>query len=187
MIDNVDSLSCTRENVRLLQQAMLGEMMRRKEILARYYSENSLDENTDDTFAKGYAALRENTTPLVIIIESVADFCAVSNPLIKMGFRDLFEKLSKRNMYVIGCFEPDIPKEHSTNTIFTTFSRESIMMFGGQLGKQSLYNATDALKAIKDIPFNVAVMQYRNSTHTILMPCGKIEEKIVEEDMESIF
>ncbi len=176
---NTDCLPYSADNVRLLQNAMLGIMSQRRELLEKQGD----DEAREDPFR----FLMKHTPPILILIESVADLCAAMNVFSMMGMRDLLLKAAQRNVYIIGCFDPGIPKEVSQNTIFSTFAQNEIILFGGNLDKQSLYVVPQMLGTVKQLPYNVALMQYRGKSHSLLMPCGEVNNEAVDEELMDIF
>ena len=104
-----------------------------------------------------------------------------------MGMRDLLQKAPQRNVYIMGCFDPGIPEEISSNTIFSTFAQQDIILFGGNLDKQNLYVVPQMLESVKQLPYNVALMQYRGKSHSLLMPCGEVKNESLPEDLQDIF
>lgn len=186
-IKNSDYLSCTAENLKMLRKALMNTMAEHRRFLEQYCSSQNLNFNDKDSFAKAFHALYENTTPIFLFIESVADFCLALDIVELQNFEALFNKAEQRNVYVIGCFDPDIPRTESSNILFSIFSKNNALLFGGQFDKQTICNLPDTLTTPQMIPYNIALMQYRNAMYPLLMPCGEIEEKEIDEDMQSIF
>jgi S-DNA-T family DNA segregation ATPase FtsK/SpoIIIE len=180
---NTDCLPYSQDNVRLLHNAMLGIMSQRRELLEKHQAMPDEDEARADPFQ----FLMKHTPPILVLIESVADFCAAMNIFSMMGMRDLLQKAPQRNVYIMGCFDPGIPEEISSNTIFSTFAQQDIILFGGNLDKQNLYVVPQMLESVKQLPYNVALMQYRGKSHSLLMPCGEVKNESLPEDLQDIF
>lgn len=186
-VKNSDSISCTEENLRLLQQALLNQMSAQREFLESYYKENKLKAGPN-SFAKAFNALYENTTPILLLIENVAEFCSSLSVIALMAYEELFSKIGQRNVYVVGCFEADDLGENLNNSLVALFSRGNLLLLGGKLDKQGLHSLPVELLSLNKAPYNVGIMRYRENDYPILMPCGEIvEEKETEADMESIF
>lgn len=184
---NADILPCTIDNLRLLQKGLTAIMAQQRSCLEACYSDGNIDPNQDDAYAQIFQTFHDQTTPIFLVIESVADFCMTLNSLLIMGFRELFLRIAQRNIYIIGCFEPELPPESTKNSLFPVFSRHDILLFGGQFGKQTLCHVSDEVKKILRVPFNSGIMKYRDQYYPLLMPCGEIVEKEEDADMQNIF
>ena len=103
-----------------------------------------------------------------------------------MSYCNLFGHMQKYNVYVVGCFEPDIPEDQCNNNLFMMFSDADILLFGGNFSKQSLFTISNGeLPAV--LPINSALMRYRKSAYALTMPCGNINKPTEDEDLLSIF
>lgn len=156
-----DYLNSETEDLRLLQQALLATMQQRKQ---------------QDSFE-----------PILLLIESVADFCDGLSSVAVLSYCTLFEKLHRYGIHVMGCFEPGISDKDSNNALFSFFAQKDLILFGGQYDKQSLYSFSNVVGADKTQQFNLALMVYRQQLHSLIMPCGKIEQEESDTDLDSIF
>lgn len=186
-LKNADCLPFSTENVNLLQNALLGVMSQRKEFLQNYFAEHNMNDAEEDSFVRAFPALYGSSTPILVLIESVADVCSALNAFSMIGFRDLLLRAAKRNIYIVGCFDPDAPRELSNNSLFSLFSQKEVLLFGGNLGNQTLCVVPDSLKAIKHLPYNVALMQYHAQSYSLLMPCGEVENAEIDEELRNVF
>lgn len=186
-LKNADILSCSQENARLLQSAILAKMAEQKQVLQSYCRETEFTGDDEDAFIRAFHVLHEKTTPILLLIESVADLCSVLNVFSVIGFRDILRQMTIRNFYVVGCFEPDEDKNVAGNVLYTAFSQGDLLLFGGKFGAQKLCPVPQALDFTEELPYNVGLMRYRNRLHPILMPCGEVNKKEIDEDLRDIF
>ena len=187
MLERADYLSNTAEDISTLQKALLVTMTQRKEILENYWEKMGIDPERKDAVTLAFPELLEQTTPVMVIIESMAEFISVLNPILTFSLKTLFEKAAQRNIYIVACFEPDIPSEAEKNMLFSVLQDQNVLFFGGQLDKQKLCNISSDAAASRGIAYNAAVMQYNKRFYPLVMPCGAIETQEKDEDFESIF
>lgn len=173
-IENADFISSTKDDLLLLQKALIGEKKRRKNIL-------------ESVLPDGNSVVDVFQHPLVIYIESFADFHSAMSPLGVMSYVELFKNISKFGICVIACFEPDIAQKASENILFSKFEDNDVLFFGGNYAKQKLFAFSSNLQGSTVVPYNQVVMKYRGELHQFLMPCGKVEVEEIDEDLESIF
>ena len=182
---DADELVCSQENIRILQTALLSVMTNQRDVLEKYYSENNLIENID-SFAKAYGTLNELTKPIMLFIDSISEFCENTSDFLLMGFSNLFSKAKFRNVYIIGCMEPNDDENNLNNELVSVFAKGESLLFGGNFDKQKVYSLPEGVRYMKQIPYNTAVFQYRKKWFDLLMPCGNIEEEFVDEDIMDI-
>ena len=185
-LPGADILPFSKENIDLLQQALIGVMSQRRAFLDSYYAAEHLDAAEESSFHKAFPALYEAHKPVLLFIESVADVCAALTPFRTMGLRDLFRTAARRNIYIVGGFGQDIPASATNNSLFALFSQKELLLFGGAMDKQSLCVVPEALKTAKDVAFNVGIMQYRGQLRS-LMICGEIATAPPDEELVDIF
>ncbi len=185
-LSDADYMDCSVENMRTLQQALLGMMSHRKDVLEQYFEEHKIpqEQRNDSVFTA--SVLREQTRPILLLLENIGDFCASLNAFSTMNYCELFKRAQKYNIYVVACLEPDIPEKQTQNDLFIDFSNNNMLFFGGNLDKQALYHFSSEIMAAT-IPFNTALMIYRKSVYALTMPCGNMEKPKEDEDMMSIF
>lgn len=187
LLDRADFLTCTTENQRLLQKALLNIMNQRKEFLDKYCCEHSLQAAEDEMHLAGFASMLEQTTPIMLLIESVADFCNALSPLAAMSYHKLIDKLAKRNIYLIACMEPDEHLRFKENLFSAAIKKNSVLLLGGQFHRQTLCNVPSSPATDRLMPYNLGIMQYRNQYHPLVMPCGALEVQEEDADLKSIF
>ena len=124
----------------------------------------------------------------MLVVESFADFCVSVDSISALVFDKCFSVAQRRNVYVIGCFEPEDYKRITSRSLYYGFNPEAnIMLFGGQFEKQDICILPDAGNIKKVLPYNTGLMNYQGFFHPILMPCGELHSEEVDEDEQSIF
>lgn len=171
-IQNAEIIDSTKENLRFLQNGLISAKNLRKAAL----------EGTHPEINNGIVK-----NPIVVFIESYADFCAGLSDLATFSYHNIFKYLSKYGIYVITCFEPDVPETASKSVLFSQFSDNDVLFFGGRYDKQALFQFSSNAQNSRTLPCNQAIMKYRKQIHQFLMPCGEMEKSEIDEDLESIF
>lgn len=172
LIKNAEIIDSTKENLRFLQNGLISAKNLRKAAL----------EGTHPEINNGIVK-----NPIVVFIESYADFCVGLSDLATFSFQNIFKTLSKYGIYVITCFEPDVPETASKSVLFSQFSDNDVLFFGGRYDKQALFQFSSNAHNSGTLPCNHAIMKYRKQIHQFLMPCGELENTEIDEDLESIF
>lgn len=183
----MELLPCSTGNMRLLQRALTATIREREAEFWAYCSDHNIPVSEEGKEEQMFSVLHRITTPNLLLIESVSEFCSALNPVSSLSYETLFKKLRRSNTFVVGCFEPNIPEEVSNNLVFSLFQKHDLLLFGGNFDKQALYPWTPGTSAGSNLAFNAALMQYRRQMHALTMPCGKLEQSQVDADLESIF
>lgn len=187
LLENADILECTTDNQRLLQRALLATIDQRKTFLKNFCRENNLQVTEDEMHQIAFTPMLEQTTPIMLVIESVADFCSILSPVAAMSYQALIAVLSKYNIYLVVCMEPDEHLRFQEDLFSAAIKKNSVLLMGGQLQKQVICNVPSSPATDKLMPYNLGIMQYRNQYHPLVMPCGILEEKKDDVDLKSIF
>lgn len=142
----------------------------------------------EELYRKVFGFLRESTAPIMLLVECFADFCVSVDSISALVFDKCFCVAQRRNIYVIGCFEPEDHKRITSRSLYYGFNPEAnIILFGGQFEKQDICILPDVGNLKKVLPFNSGLMNYQGLFYPILMPCGELHSEEVDEDEQSIF
>ncbi len=187
---NIDALhnsffwETEKQNLRSLQQAISGSISQRKKLI----KEHRLSEVTPNAAGiYGYPEVIKIMPPIFLLIESVADFCSQLSDIAVLSYCTYFKNMHRYGIHSVVCFCPDTPEEIQRNEISSIFAQNEVLLFGGQLGKQSLHNISGIANTEDKLPYNMGLMTYRNKLYSLNMPCGKVEQTALDADMESIF
>lgn len=175
--------------MQIVWKQLSEEMGKRRKILEDYCIEQGIDEEQNEYEDLAFDFLYENTSPLLLFIESFYDFSSILDDISSLVFDKLFQTAQKRNIYILACFETEEKKEIKNKTLYYGFNPdELIMLFGGNFDKQSICQINlPNINNAGTLQFNVALMQYKKDIYPMLMPCGEIKTEDINEDKESIF
>jgi len=179
----VQLVGCDAESLTELWQVVGNESTGRKAQIQAYLKEKNLDEKAAD---KAFSFLRSKTTAVLIWIENFADFAATLDMTAQMVFEKIFETIRYRNIYVVGCFEPNRSSAPMPSLYNTYPTVGSAMLFGGNYDGQKFVDLS-SYKAGKDARFNSCIMRYKGTLYPLLMPCGEIAAEETDPDDELIF
>lgn len=187
LLGQSDVLECTVDNQRLLQKALMATMNQRWDFLEDYCRKQGLQVADEEKHLAGFAAMLEQTKPILLVIESVADFCSALSPVAAMSYQSIVEKLAKRNIYLVACMGPDEHLRFKEDLFSASLKKHHALLLGGQFQNQVLCAVPSSPNTDKLMPYNVGIMRYRDQYHPVVMPCGLLEVKKEDEDLKSIF
>lgn len=185
-------LPLNNENVNLLRQALTAELTKRAEYIETYCAEHQIMLKDEKMPSVLMDALLKDTKPVLVLIESFGDFCMELNAMpaaTLLSYVNILRKIQQRNVYVVAGFEPQLPKEATSNLLFGEFNSDSDqLLMGGRLSMLNTCEASITSAAGGEMwPYNTGIMRYRGSFYPILMPCGPLEDTVMDEDLEHIF
>ena len=185
---NLDIMDLSEQNITLLWQSLSDEIDHRTKLHKEVCEEKHLDFRNPVNDKASHTRLMQETVPLIILFESYPAFCAKADLLSRVVFGNFFNIAARNNLYFICCFEPDDCVEQKSNPLLIGFNEEGpCMLFGGKYGHQTICQIPESVDGETEHPFNLCLMRYRGILNPILMPCGEIEEEIIDEDDKSIF
>lgn len=188
---NTTLLDCDIESLREFSKTIYDEIKARNVFRDEYCEEHSIPK-TDKTRAKqAEKYIRSNTRPLMVIFESFGDVCHTDkddNLVLELG--TYFSKLKSYNIYFTACFYPDDESSLTIDSLMKCFNKEeNYLLFGGQYGKQNIFDLPMEYRRIEQINpnYNRYLFKYRGQWYAMHMPCGQIENNVGnEEDMSII-
>ena len=171
-----------------LQTDLVNLIMERLD-LAKVFNKEGVSRNSQENVADlFYHYMREKTVPVVILFENFSDFCKTLDATTEFVLAKYFSFTRKLNIYLVGLFEPDDDKKAPKSMLYSCFNKERTMLFlGGQTDKQAFCELPERFQLNQIAQFNAGVMHYRKGFYSILMPCGQIEQAVVDPDSLSIF
>lgn len=175
------------ESLDSVWQDLTDDLISRRILHDQYCKERNqigYDENSDKSFQYMY----ENTEPIVIFFEGFDEASKAISEESVQAYEMLYEFGRYWNIYIFGCFYPN-EKAYKVKTLFQKFNPENLtLLFSGNYAAQKLVNVPKELHTIEEdtVP-NLALMVYRKKIQTMLMPCGELPAKEVDEDDLPIF
>jgi hypothetical protein len=172
-----------------LWKFLFTEVTKRRVYLQEYCLEHGLEEKNADIRKYTYTHMAQNTTPMLVLIESLVDFASKLDPASALVFEKLFRVCRKCNIYFIAGLEPDDEQKDEETLILGSFTSEGCVLFsGGQLDRQTIYSFDEKeIKNSRGYAYNCCHMRYGDKVYPLLMPCGAMEEQEADEDDVSIF
>lgn len=180
--------SLEKESLTAFRSLLTTQIAERNNVVQEFCSQNGFLGEPKEIYMKTFEHLRKNTTPVLLIVENFADFCGSVDPISAMVYDKAFSLAQRRNIYVIGCFEPNDYERVESRMLYYGFNPEAhILMLGGNFDKQKIcaFSKTEGLNKI--LPYNSGLMSYHNGFYPILMPCGELSFDEEDEDEQSIF
>lgn len=188
---NTTLLDCDIESLREFSKTIYDEIKARNVFRDEYCEEHSIPK-TDKTRAKqAEKYIRSNTRPLMVIFESFGDVCHTDkDDNLVLELSTYFSKLKSYNIYFTACFYPDDESSLTIDSLMKCFNKEeNYLLFGGQYGKQNIFDLPMEYRRIEQINpnYNRYLFKYRGQWYAMHMPCGQIENNVGnEEDMSII-
>ena len=175
----------------LFWKELAGIIQERKQLVDSYCLDHGLDNINKDVYNEYYSALFNKSTPVLILVENYDDFCNHVSTVGSLVFDKLFSVAQKFNVYVIGFFHPLENKEALKNPLLSAgFNPDNnTILLGGHFDKQRICQS-DALSQANlsaQLPYNLGVMQYKGGFYPLLVPCGEVETRTIDEDDQDIF
>ena len=89
-----------------LWQQLTAEMSARRALLEEFCREKDLPPERIDALEDTFAFLQEHTTPVLLFLESAADFCQAADTISRLVFDKVIRGASVRSVYIMACYEP---------------------------------------------------------------------------------
>lgn len=186
---NVTTLSCTTEDSDRFVECMIEEVNYRKEYRNRFCEANGLSTEGKDTMKLCGGYICNNTYPLMVIFEDIADFCKNASDACHQVMRQIMNNGIGYNYYFIACYYPESDSEVDDDSIHISFNPDRfVLLYGGQFDKQDLvslpYSYRDINKPSRQ--YNNCLMQYHGGLYPVLTPCGNLNKRTGDPDDEEI-
>lgn len=178
-------VDCTREGTEQVLGRLIYEIQRRKPYRNDYCRSNGISESDTDALYLASDYIRKNTRGLLVIFESLLDFCEAI-PAEKVPFyHEIFAKGKGMNFYFLGCTYPNEAERIQSSSVFKEFNKEKlILLFGGQYDKQRLISLPMEYRSLsaQSEKYNRYLFHYQGKLHAMFMPCGELTAVIDEDD-----
>lgn len=185
----VELIDAEQQQLAQLQNRLMSLINERVAAVNAYCADNGLNVNDKEDMEKALAFIRRSTSPVCLMIESLADFCTQQDMMTMMMMDAIFKTAYRYNVYMITFSVPDDDQRTADNLLYTSLCIDKdAILFGGQFDRQRLcVIPTQSAAVNKVIQYNVGIIKYRSDYHPLLMPCGEIVYDEISEDDMSIF
>ena len=171
-------LQSTKEDSIRLWRILTEEIEDRKKYRNEFCALNNLPTQSSESMKKASVYIREKTRPIMILIESMADFCRNADESCEKMIPAILAGGFGYNFYFTCCTYHDDPDRLMAEMLFKPFLRDNFFLFfGGQFNRQRLdqsllpeYRREAEMR--KD--YTTGVMKYDGKYYPIKMPCGDI-------------
>lgn len=188
--DGVTHLECKSEGILHLAEIIMGEINSRNVLRDTYSIQNHIPLTSKGRSKKAAKYIRANSEPLFVIFESFFDFChEVTDPELEGKFTVFFDRMRGYNIYFAAGFYPDEDTNISSHPLMKCYNKEGLLLlFGGRYDKISIPNIPYEITKFDkiDTQYNRFLLKYRENFHTLLMPCGKLEDEMKDPDEAAI-
>lgn len=186
--ENASLFDLSPSSLEYLRKQLLNCAMERSALLREYCEQNKLDTSAEDLHKTAFPFLRTHTEPIMLLIESAADFCTAVDFVSTLIFDKCFSKAGMYNIYVVSGFEPRSTPFDKNRALYYGFNPDgNVLLLGGRFDMQDICILPEARGLDKVLPYNVGLMHYQSQFYPILVPCGEIAAEEIDEDEQSIF
>lgn len=179
---NAKIMGTNSESLQELYKLIMSELVSRNVFRDEYCEKNNIPKTDKFRVQKAAKYLRQNTKPLLIIFESLADVCRLEKTEEIAGINEafstvFFKRLKGYNIYFIAGFYPS-DNDVSNNSVVESYTgNQMAMLFGGCYDKQFIIKpaSTELYSKNKVIhKYDHFYMKYRDALYGMRMPCGEL-------------
>lgn len=181
-------LECTSDDLKALAEILLTEFFARCVFRDEYSVQQGIPLKNKGRGKKAAKYIRAHSKPILVLIESFADFCAVEETKadgdLQGQFMTLFSKMQGYNFYFAAGFYPT-DASLGSHPFMPLFNQEELVLLsGGRYDKAVIQNIPYELKKIDKIDpvYNHIWMKYQDVFHPLIMPCGPLQEDTLDPD-----
>ena len=182
-------LESTAQGAVDLAQIILSEFKAQIVHRDKYCTQNGISlENKSRAAKKASKYIRTQSVPLLVIIESFADFCKIKEVTedgeLQGQFMFFFSGMHGYNIYFAAGFYPG-EEAIASHPLLPYYNQdEFIFLSGGRYDKTVIRNIPFQIKQVEGVDpvYNHFLMKYQDSFHPLIMPCGKPKEEITDPD-----
>jgi len=178
-------LNSTKEDSIALWRLLAQEIEQRKRFRNDYCARYNLPPQSPESMKKAAPYIRQNTRPLMIIFESIADFCREADESCGKIFPTILAGGFGYNFYFTCCTYHDDSDRVSMDPLFKHFIKGDFFLFmGGRFQNQHLDMMPGEYRKVTEPSkdYTAGLLKYGGSYHPIKMPCGDLQAAAVDPD-----
>lgn len=187
---------CTKESIFKLSERIMQEIQARNVYRDEYSIQQGIPLERKGRSKQAAKYIRSHSVPVLVLIESFADFCNACREEEGGGeseleglFQVYFHQMYGYNIYFAAGFYPEDDSSLTHSCLLKNYNPDNfLLLFGGRYQKALIPNLpyeitkTDAMQP----QYNRFWMKYRENFYPVVMPCGQLEEDVKDEDEASI-
>lgn len=181
-------LESTAEGLTALSNTLRSEHLARIVHRDAYNDQHEIPRPRKDRVKKAAKYIRAHSRPILVVIERFEDFCAVNevsgDTELRGSFEFLFSGFRWYNVYFAAGFYPN-DEAVATHPLMSKYNQdEFILLSGGRYDKAVIRNIPYQLKKIEgaDPAYNQFLVKYQDAFHPLIMPCGEMQEDVIDPD-----
>ena len=183
-----DTRLFSSDQVGALRDYLIKESDERDKAIQNFCREKVIDGDTNAIYNKAYDSLRKIAKPVMLLFESFSDYCQESDLITVMLMTKYLQAAQTKNIYPVAFFEPDDDKGLKTRSLYSGFNPDkNILMLGGCFDRQKMCPLPNTSGLDQRFAYNKGIMFYKESYHPIIMPCGELENEVVDDADKNIF
>lgn len=182
---DVRYFNSTKDDSITLWRTLTDTIEQRKPFRNDYCDRFGLPKQSIESTKKASAYIRQNTRPLLVVFESIADFCREADESCGKIFPAIMSGCFGYNLYFVCCTHHDDSDRLSMETLFKPFLRDGFFLFmGGRMHLQKLDMLPPEYRRETEMrkDFTTGILKYNGGYHAIKMPCGDIQSASLEPD-----
>lgn len=186
---NVTFLETTQEGLDSLRDKFMQELAERNVYRDKFCEENGIPNTAKDRVRKAEKFIRANTTPILILFESLGDVCRLERTDtvqdLEGAFQVFFERTKGYNIYFAAGFYPD-DKDIGVSLFKKSYNKQEFSLaFGGRYDKQCVIDSLPMDFRMIDKPnpkYDRFILKYRDELFQMRMPCGELSVAEIDPD-----
>ncbi len=193
---NLTVYDCTKDQLAILSDRLMDEIKARNVLRDEYSISQGIPLERKGRSKKAAKYIREHALPLLVMIESFADFCMTCRDEDGSGeselegmYRVYFNQMFGYNIYFAAGFYPEDNSKASRSSLFELYNPyDFLILFGGRFNKAQIPNLPYEVTKIDAVQteYNRFWLKYREVFYPMIMPCGQLQEEIEDEDEAGI-
>lgn len=178
----------TAEGLTTLTETLMAEFKARIVHRDNYSVQQGISLTQKGRARKAAKYIRTHSRPVLVLIERFADFCAVrevtDDTELRGQFMFWFSGLQGYNIYFAAGFYPN-DEAIANHPLLPQYNQEEfVLLSGGRYDKAVIRDIPYQIKKAEGIDpaYNRFLMKYQDDFHPLIMPCGKMQEDVVDPD-----
>lgn len=189
---HVRFLESTAAGLNALAEMLMMEFKARNVYRDDYSVQHGIPLTQKGRARKAAKYIRAHSKPILVVIESFADFCGVKEVTddgdLQGQFMFYFSGMHGYNIYFAAGFYPN-DEAIANHPLLPYYNQEEfILLSGGRYDKTVIRNIPYQIKKVDgvDHAYNRFLMKYQDAFHPLIMPCGKMQEDVTDPDAAPI-
>lgn len=181
-------LESTLDGLTTLTKFLVGEFMARCVFRDEYSVQQGIPLTLKGRGKKAAKYIREHSKPILVLIESFADLCAVEETRqdgeLQGQLMALFSTMQGYNFYFAAGFYPTDTALVKHPLLPYYNQEEFLLLSGGRYDKCVIPNVPYEVKRADkmDPEYNHILMKYQDAVYPLIMPCGKPQDDLADPD-----